>query len=134
MGFGCEAVGDKLYCPPCGSTEVLVVDTKTESCYTIDCGNSGVEDVAGKWVGITAVGKKLYCAPHYATVMLVIDTESDQCHTIDCSAHCSGSDAMWSDITAVGDKGILRTAQCTRSACGRHQDRELLHHRLWCES
>ena len=56
---GIAAVGNKLFCAPCNSNLILVIDAQTEAVHTIDCGEQGDY----KWSGIAAMGNKLFCAP-----------------------------------------------------------------------
>jgi hypothetical protein len=77
---GIAAVGSKLYCAPQNALTVLVIDSKTDTVNTIDCGVKG----DGKWNGIAAVGSKLYCVPRGASSVLVIDSKMDTVSTIEC--------------------------------------------------
>ena len=94
---GIAAVGPRLFCAPCNSSWVLVIDTKTDTTTFIETGFEGDH----KWSGIAAVGERLYCAPFQSSSVLVIDSATNKTTTIE--THIRG-EYKFAGIAAKGTK------------------------------
>lgn len=74
---GVLAKNGKIYCIPHYASEILVIDTTTDTATTIPTESGNL-----KWFGgCLAPNGKIYCIPHTSSKVLVIDPETNETHT-----------------------------------------------------
>merc|ERR1719454_1217864 len=96
-----KGMDGKFYCPPCNSTQVLVIDPETDGVYKIGPHYDG----DGKWGNVVeAPNGKLYSPPRNSERVLTIDPSSGVVKEIGPSFGQGGD--KWSGIQ-VGSDGKL---------------------------
>jgi len=73
------APNGKIYCVPCNSTTVLIIDPATDTADTTTI--TGLTGTS-KWYGaVLAPNGKIYCVPYNSTTVLIIDPATDTADT-----------------------------------------------------
>lgn len=93
----------KIYGIPHAATEILVIDTETDTTSTISC-----ESGSGKWYGAClAPNGKIYCIPYISNKILVIDPITNSTYEFDSPT----GDRKWSG-GVVGSDGKIYCIPC----------------------